>query len=140
MVDSEADVSLEVTAATARELIELNLATLLDVRQPFEREVEGAPEEGIAVPLFQFKHLLGHRLDPEEQEILDADVPDDREMRHFMQVINEQHFGADRILLCLCNSGRRSLHAASLLRELGLGRSLSVAGGWREWSATEEGS
>lgn len=139
MADSEADVSLEVTAATARELIDLNLATLLDVRQPFEREVEGAPEEGIAVPLFQFKHLLGHRLDPEEQEILDADVPDDREMRHFMQTINGQHFGADRILLCLCNSGRRSLHAAALLRELGFGRSLSVAGGWRAWSATEDG-
>ena len=140
MEEVKSQVPLEVSVPTARELIALNLATLLDVRQPFEREVEGAPEEGIAVPLFQFKHLLGHRLDPEEQEILDADVPDDREMRHFMQVINEQHFGADRILLCLCNSGRRSLHAASLLRELGLGRSLSVAGGWREWSATEEGS
>lgn len=132
MADNE---DLEVTTATARELVALDLATLLDVRQPFEREVEGAPEGGIAVPLFQFKHLLGHRLDPEEQEILDADEPDDRDMRHFMQVMNEQHFGGDQILLCLCNSGRRSLYAARLLRDLGFGRSLSVAGGWRAWSA-----
>jgi len=137
MGDNEA---LEISTPTARELVDLDLATLLDVRQPFEREVEGAPEGGIAVPLFQFKHLLGHRLDPEEQEILDADEPDERDMRHFMQAMNEQHFGGDRILLCLCNSGRRSLHAARLLRELGFGRSLSVAGGWRAWSAATEGA
>jgi rhodanese-related sulfurtransferase len=124
---------IEITPPTARELLALDLATLLDVRQPFERELEGAPAGGISVPLFHFKHLLGHKLDEEEQELLDADEPDDREIRHFLSEISDHHFGADRILLCLCNSGRRSLHAARLLRELGFSRSLSVTGGWRCW-------
>jgi rhodanese-related sulfurtransferase len=37
------------------------------------------------------------------------------------------------LLLCVCNSGRRSLAAASLLRSLGYPKALSVAGGFQAW-------
>ena len=43
------------------------------------------------------------------------------------------HHGHDHLLLCICNSGRRSLTAASLLRSLGYPKALSVAGGFQAW-------
>ena len=52
---------------------------------------------------------------------------------HFFRMINKLHNGHDHILLCLCNSGRRSLHAAHMLRELGYPKALSVAGGFQAW-------
>jgi rhodanese-related sulfurtransferase len=36
-------------------------------------------------------------------------------------------------LLCICNSGRRSVHAAQLLRSMGYAKALSVAGGFQAW-------
>ena len=41
-----------------------------------------------------------------------------------------QHAG---LLLLTCNSGRRSLYAADLLRSLGYPKALSVAGGFQAW-------
>ena len=129
--------SIEISTGAARELMSLGLGTLIDIRQPFELMLEGEVDGAVPVPLFRFKQLLGHTLSEEEQELLDADEPDARDIRHFLALINEQHVARDRILLCLCNSGRRSLHAAALLRELGYPRSLSVRGGIRAWGADQ---
>jgi rhodanese-related sulfurtransferase len=125
--------SIEISTAAAKELLSLGMGTLIDIRQPFELMLEGEVGDALPVPLFRFKQLLGQALSDEEQELLDADEPDARDIRHFLALINEQHVARDRILLCLCNSGRRSLHAAALLRELGYPRSLSVRGGIRAW-------
>lgn len=129
------DTKLEISVAAAKELIDIGLAALIDIRQPFELDLEGEIEQALSVPLFRLKELLGERLTEEEQELLDADEPDTRDIRHFLSLLNEQHVQRDQILLCLCNSGRRSLYAARLLRELGYSRCLSVRGGIRSWSA-----
>ncbi|MCK7491784.1 MAG: rhodanese-like domain-containing protein [Comamonadaceae bacterium] len=49
----------------------------------------------------------------------------------FFTMINQLHHAHEHLLLCICNSGRRSLTAASLLRSLGYPKALSVAGGFR---------
>ncbi|HDP88678.1 MAG TPA: sulfurtransferase [Thioalkalivibrio sp.] len=127
---------LEISVTAARELAAIGLAVLMDIRQPFELALEGEVEHAVSLPLFRLKQLLGHQLTEDEQELLDADEPDERDIRHFLALINQHHIGRDQILLCLCNSGRRSLHAAALLRELGYARSLSVRGGIRAWHAS----
>ncbi|WP_018866527.1 MULTISPECIES: rhodanese-like domain-containing protein [unclassified Thioalkalivibrio] len=140
MVNETDDPKLEISVNAARELVDIGLAVLLDIRQPFELELEGEVEGAVPVPLFRLKQLLGRGLSEEEQELLDADEPDDRDFQHFISLINRHHVTQDQILLCLCNSGRRSLRAAELLRDLGYTRCLSVREGFREWprdAATE---
>ncbi|PYF99452.1 rhodanese-related sulfurtransferase [Thioalkalivibrio sp. ALE21] len=124
---------LEISVDASRELVDIGLAVLLDIRQPFELELEGAVDGAVSVPLFRLKQLLGKHLSEEEQELLDADEPDERDFQHFLSLINQHHVRQDQILLCLCNSGRRSLRAARLLRDLGYARSLSVREGFRGW-------
>ncbi len=128
---------LEISAKSAHELVEIGLAVLLDIRQPFELELEGAVDGAVLVPLFRLKQLLGRVLSEEEQELLDADEPDERDFQHFLSLINQYHVTQDQILLCLCNSGRRSLRAAELLRDLGYARCLSVREGFRGWPTAE---
>ncbi len=53
-------------------------------------------------------------------------------------MINQLHHVRDNILLCVCNSGRRSLYAAQLLRSLGYGKALSVAGGFQAWKQQQK--
>ncbi|WP_018876207.1 rhodanese-like domain-containing protein [Thioalkalivibrio sp. ALE31] len=140
MANETDDPKLEISVNAARELVDIGLAVLLDIRQPFELELEGEVEGAVPVPLFRLKQLLGRGLSEEEQELLDADEPDDRDFQHFISLINRHHVTQDQILLCLCNSGRRSLRAAELLRDLGYTRCLSVREGFREWprdAATE---
>ncbi|WP_018879511.1 rhodanese-like domain-containing protein [Thioalkalivibrio sp. ALE9] len=140
MADEATTPQLEISVNAARELVDIGLAVLLDIRQPFELELEGEVEGAVPVPLFRLKQLLGRGLSEEEQELLDADEPDDRDFQHFISLINRHHVTQDQILLCLCNSGRRSLRAAELLRDLGYTRCLSVREGFREWprdAATE---
>ena len=48
-------------------------------------------------------------------------------------MINQLHNERDHIVLCVCNSGRRSIYAAQLLRSLGYPKALSVAGGFQAW-------
>jgi rhodanese-related sulfurtransferase len=48
-------------------------------------------------------------------------------------MINKLHNGHDHLLLCICNSGRRSVTAAEMLRSLGYPKALSVAGGFQAW-------
>ena len=123
---------LEISLTTALELRRLKLACLIDIRQTFELEIEGEISGACALPLFRFKQLLGHALTEDEQEILDGDIPEVQDMQHFFTLINRLHYTKDCILVCVCNSGRRSLHAAQLLRSLGYARGFSLAGGYRE--------
>jgi rhodanese-related sulfurtransferase len=50
-------------------------------------------------------------------------------------IINPLHHARDKVLLFACNSGRRSLYAARLLRSMGYGNALSVAGGFQALKA-----
>ncbi|WP_298138390.1 rhodanese-like domain-containing protein [Acidiferrobacter sp.] len=131
------DPPLEMGAETAKEIIRLKIGTLIDVRQPTEIELEGDIPEAESVPLFDLKKLLGHTLTEEEQEILDCDQPTDRDVRFFISIINKHHYQKGNVLLCLCHSGKRSLHAAMLLRSMGYERAYSVKGGVRAWRETE---
>ncbi|HSM23223.1 MAG TPA: rhodanese-like domain-containing protein, partial [Rubrivivax sp.] len=85
------------------------------------------------IPMFEVKRMLGHNLSEDEQDILDAGRPTEIDVQSFFTMINRLHHKHDNVLLCLCNSGRRSLYAAQLLRSLGYGKALSVAGGFQAW-------
>ena len=130
------DSMLEISVATALELIRLKLVCLIDVRQKFELEMEGEIPGACSLPLFRFKQLLGHVMTEDEHEILDNDTPDTLDVQHFLSNINRLHYTKDCILLCYCNSGRRSLHTARLLRSLGYDRGFSLAGGYRSLAET----
>ncbi|HQS58004.1 MAG TPA: rhodanese-like domain-containing protein [Gallionellaceae bacterium] len=125
------DSMLEISIPTALELIRLKLVCLIDVRQKFELEMEGEIPGACSLPLFRFKQLLGHRMSEDEHELLDGDEPDSLDVQHFLSNINRLHYTKDCIMLCYCNSGRRSMHAARLLRSLGYARGFSLAGGYR---------
>lgn len=124
-------VGMEISLGTALELVSLNLGTWVDVRQAFEAELEGGIPGAVLLPLFHVKKLLGHKLNEEEQEILDSDAPEARDIRSFFSQVNQLHCNRSQLLLCMCNSGRRSLYAAGLLRELGYDKAYSVRGGYR---------
>lgn len=125
--------SLEISLPTALELCRLGLATLIDIRQTFEIELKGAIPDTVHVPLFEVKVLLGQQLSDDEQDILDAGKPKDMDVQSFFTTINRLHHTRDNLLLCICNSGRRSLAAAEMLRSLGYPKALSVAGGFLAW-------
>ena len=125
--------ALEISLASATELCRLGLGTMVDIRQTFEIEMKGAIPGTVHIPLFEVKQLLGHALTEDEQDILDAGKPSDIDVQGFFTMVNRLHHAHDNILLCVCNSGRRSLYAAQLLRSLGYGKALSVAGGFQAW-------
>ncbi len=124
---------LEISLPTTLELVRLGLATMIDIRQTFEVDMKGAIPDSLHIPLFEIKVMLGHTLSEDEQDILDAGKPKDVDARSFFTMINQLHHGHDHLLLCICNSGRRSLSAAALLRSLGYPKALSVAGGFQAW-------
>ncbi len=124
---------LEISLASALELRQLGLGTIFDIRQAFELEVKGRVPDTVHVPLFEVKRILGQSLTSDEQETLDAGAPTEFDALSFIKLVNQAHHGRDHILLCLCNSGRRSLYAAQMLRELGYPKALSVAGGFQAW-------
>ena len=131
---------LEISLAGALELCHLGMGTMIDIRQAFEIDLKGAIPDTVHVPLCEVKLLLGHSLTEDEQDTLDAGRPTDIDARQFFTTINRLHHAHDRILLCVCNSGRRSLYAAQMLRELGYPKALSVAGGfqaWKKWKAAQ---
>ena len=125
--------TLEVSLPTALELSRLGLASMIDIRQTFEIEMKGAIPGSVHIPLFEVKVMLGHALTEDEQDILDAGKPKDMDAKSFFTMINQLHHARDNLLLCICNSGRRSLSAASMLRSLGYPKALSVAGGFQAW-------
>ena len=124
---------LEISLGAAQELCRLGLATMIDIRQSFEIELKGAIPETVHIPLFEVKRMLGHVLSEDEQDILDAGKPKEIDAMTFFTTINQLHHGRDHLLLCICNSGRRSLAAAAMLRSLGYPKALSVAGGFLAW-------
>ncbi|OGA78151.1 MULTISPECIES: rhodanese-like domain-containing protein [Hydrogenophaga] len=132
-ISEEELAALEVTLPTALELCRLGLASMIDIRQTFEIEMKGAIPDSVHIPLFEVKRMLGHTLTEDEQDILDAGKPKDMDAMSFFSMINQLHHARDHLLLCVCNSGRRSLAAASLLRSLGYPKALSVAGGFQAW-------
>lgn len=124
---------LEISLSAALELCKLELGTLIDIRQSFEIEMKGAIPGTVHIPLFEVKVMLGDSLSEDEQDILDTGRPKDIDAKSFFTMINQLHHARDHLLLCVCNSGRRSLAAARLLRSLGYPKALSVAGGFQAW-------
>ena len=124
---------LEISLESALELCQLELGTLVDIRQGFEIRLKGAIPGTVHIPLFEVKRLLGHALSEDEQDVLDAGQPSDIDTQGFFSMVNDMHHVKDHLVLCICNSGRRSLYAADLLRSLGYPRALSVAGGFQAW-------
>ena len=124
---------LEISLPSALEMCRLGLATLVDIRQSFEIELKGAIPDAVHIPMFEVKVMLGHTLTEDEQDILDAGQPKDMDATGFFTMINTLHNGHDHLLLCICNSGRRSVTAAEMLRSLGYPKALSVAGGFQAW-------
>jgi rhodanese-related sulfurtransferase len=102
---------------------------MIDIRQAFEIEMKGPIPQAVHIPLFEVKRLLGHALTEDEQDTLDAGQPTDLDVRGFFTMINQLHHVRDHILLCVCNSGRRSVYAAQMLRSLGYPEG-PVGGGW----------
>lgn len=132
-MSDEERAALEVSLPTALELCRLGLGTMIDIRQTFEIEMKGAIPGTVHIPLFEVKRLLGHTLSENEQDILDAGKPKEIDVMGFFTMINQLHHGRDHLLLCVCNSGRRSLTSAALLRSMGYDKALSVAGGFQAW-------
>jgi rhodanese-related sulfurtransferase len=130
---------LEISLGSALELCRLGLATLIDIRQSFEIELKGAIPDTVHVPMCEVKLMLGHTLTEDEQDILDAGQPKDIDAQTFFGTMNRLHHGRDHLLLCICNSGRRSLAAAAMLRQLGYPKALSVAGGFQAWRKLQPG-
>ena len=124
---------LEISLTSAMELAQLGLGTMVDIRQAFEIELKGAIPDTLHIPLFEVKQLLGHRLSEDEQDVLDAGQPTPIDVQGFFTTVNRLHHGRDHIVLLVCNSGRRSLYAAQLLRSMGYPKTLSVAGGFQAW-------
>jgi len=124
---------LEISLASALELARLKLATMVDIRQAFEIEMKGAIPDTVHIPLFEVKQMLGHPLSEDEQDILDAGTPTPMDAQSFFTTINRLHHVHDHIVLLVCNSGRRTLYAAQLLRSMGYPKTLSVAGGFQAW-------
>lgn len=129
---------LEISLPSAQELCRLGLATMIDIRQTFEIKMKGAIPETEHIPLFEVKRLLGQALSDDEQDILDAGQPKDIDVMSFFTTINQLHHGRDHLLLFICNSGRRSLTAASLLRAMGYPKALSVGGGFQAWKKQQQ--
>jgi rhodanese-related sulfurtransferase len=130
---------LEISLSASLELCRLGMGTLVDIRQAFELDMKGTVPGAEHIPLFEVKRMLGHALSEDEQDILDAGRPTDIDMRSFIRTINRLHHG-DHLLLVLCNSGRRSLYAADLLRDMGYRKALSVAGGYQAWKKLMQGA
>jgi rhodanese-related sulfurtransferase len=124
---------LEISLASAIELSQLDLGTIIDIRQAFELDLKGRIPGTVHIPMFEVKKMLGDNLTEDEQDTLDAGRPTDIDVRDFFTTINRIHHAGEKTLLCICNSGRRSLHAAQMLRSLGYGKALSVAGGFQAW-------
>ena len=137
---AEERAALEITLPSAMELCRLGLATMIDIRQSFEIEMKGAITDTVHIPMFEVKRMLGDSLTEDEQDMLDAGQPKEIDAKTFFTMINKLHHARDNLLLCICNSGRRSLTAASLLRSLGYPKALSVAGGFLAWKKLQAGA
>ncbi|MFM2120590.1 MAG: hypothetical protein RL722_2058 [Pseudomonadota bacterium] len=126
-------IRLEMSLPTALELCTLGAATLVDIRQSFELDMKGAIPDTVHIPLCEVKLMLGQTLTEDEQDTLDAGRPTPVDAQSFFTTLNRVHHDRDHLVLIICNSGRRSLYAAELFRDLGYPRAWSVAGGFQAW-------
>ena len=131
---------LEISLPSALEIARLRLGTLVDIRQGFEIQMKGAIPEAVHIPMFEVKRLLGDKLTEDEQEILDTGKPSDIYIKRLLTTINRLHHAHYHLLLLTCNSGRRSLYLADMLRSLGYPKALSVAGGFIAWKKLQSGA
>lgn len=129
---------LEISLPSALEIARLKLGTLVDIRQGFEIQMKGAIPDSVHIPMFEVKRLLGDKLTEDEQEILDTGKPSDIDIKGLLTTINRLHHAHDHLLLLSCNSGRRSLYLADMLRSLGYPKALSVAGGFIAWKKLQQ--
>lgn len=120
--------TLEISATVAIGLLHTGMVDLVDVRQPMEFELGQPQIPGVvSLPLYNLKEAMGQTLQEDESELSDpADTPMVRKM------LAEEH-RSERVLLLICRSGRRSLEAARILKDLGYRNVLSVAGGVNAW-------
>lgn len=118
-------IASEISWDTARELASTGLGELLDVRQPGEIEITPSIAGSKTFPLINMKSIMGRKRSADEID-MDEDmlIP----IGAIISMLN-QHKDYGRILLCYCRSGRRSLEAAALLRQLGYPNAVSVIGG-----------
>lgn len=123
---------IECDAAEALVLARTGRGYLIDIRQPFELELKGVLPGALQVPFFHFKQHFGLELDDEEQELLDADAPQEDDALNFVHAVQQLQRRRNSMLLLVCNSGRRSLLAAHLLRGMGYQQAYSVRGGMHE--------
>lgn len=121
---------LKIRAETALEMLNRGLATMIDVRQPFELACGESVDCAENVPLLHLKLALDDDFSAEELEMLADERPNSAEVLGFLQII-DRHSRDGRPVLCFCGSGRRSLHAVRLLRAFRLPHCYSVAGGIR---------
>ena len=133
--DAPADPSIECEADQALALVHAGAAHFIDIRQPFELELKGSLPGALQVPFFHFKQHLGLTLDEGEQELLDADAPQEEDVLSFLQAVRQLEQHRTSMLLLVCNSGRRSMLAAHLLRGMGYLRAFSVRGGMHALAA-----
>lgn len=136
--ESERD-QLEISLGSAMELCKLGMGTMVDIRQAFELDLKGRIPETVHIPLFEVKRMLGQPLSEDEQYAIDSGQPNSLDAQGFFTTVNRLHHARDHILLLVCNSGRRSLYAAKLLRDMGYPKTLSVGGGWQAWKKLQDG-
>ncbi len=129
---------LEISLSGALELARLGMGTLVDIRQAFELTLKGQIPGAVHIPLFEVKQMLGKPLTEDEQDAIDAGQPTPIDAQGFFTTVNRLHHVHDHILLLVCNSGRRTLYAAQLLRSMGYRKTLSVAGGFQAWKKLQQ--
>ena len=106
---------LEISLASAIELCNLGLGTLVDIRQAFEIELKGAIPGTVHIPLFEVKVLLGHTLSEDEQDILDAGKPTEIDVQGFFTTLNRVHHVHDKSWYCGLLISLRNFIALALL-------------------------
>jgi rhodanese-related sulfurtransferase len=129
---------LEISLGAALELARLGMGTLVDIRQSFELSLKGQIPGAVHIPLFEVKQMLGKPLTEDEQDAIDAGQPSPIDAQGFFTTVNRLHHVHDHILLLVCNSGRRTLYGAQLLRSMGYRKTLSVAGGFQAWKKLQQ--
>lgn len=123
----------EVSVNTVLDLVRLNLGILCDVRQPWEQQTESRFLGSLTLPLLSLRAFMHQPLTPEEQE----EAPHEEVLATMPKVLERFNHARDQaqFVICFCRSGRRSLEAVQLLRELGYRNTLSLQGGVEAWEA-----
>lgn len=123
----------ELSVTTAHELASAGLGIIVDVREPWELEFHPSAPGAERLPLFTVRAFCGQPVadeDISEEPLADLDTT----MATLITMMN-RHAHEHKIILCLCRTGRRSLEAVQLLRNLGYCKAVNIAGGIMAWEA-----